>query len=275
MPLHYVLVGHFAKDILSNGEHTLGGTVFYSGIQAHRLGNRVTIISSKADDLALTSLPSDITCYIQPAPQSTTFENIYDVQGNRIQYLHDRANRLLPQDAPSLTIKPDILHLSPIIDEVSPDYASAYPESKVCITPQGWLRAVDVHKRVFPKMWEHAEQVLRGSYALVFSEEDMGYDEAKIIHYAKHCPFTVCTRGGKPASLYISGIQYDIEAIPTPIIDPTGAGDIFASAFFSHLVQTGNAHEAVRVGHIAASSSIQARGDVGILTYDQILARLR
>jgi len=80
--LHYVLVGHFAKDILPDGGYMLGGTAFYSGVQAHRLGNRVSIISSTGDDLVLDSLPNGITCYIQPAPQSTTFENIYDAQGN-------------------------------------------------------------------------------------------------------------------------------------------------------------------------------------------------
>ncbi len=270
MTLHYVLVGHFAKDILPDGGYTVGGTVFYSGIQAHRLGNRVTIISSKADDLALSSLPTDITCHILASPTSTTFENIYDAHGNRVQYVHDRATPLLPQNAPPLSIQPDILHLCPIIDEVSPDYASAYPNSKVCITPQGWLRAIDEQKRVFPKAWDFSEQVLRGSYALVFSEEDMGHDEAKVMYYAQQCRFTVCTRGAKPASLYIAGIRHDIDAIPTRMIDPTGAGDIFASAFFTHLVQTDNPQEAVTVGHIAASASIQARGDAGILTHDQI-----
>jgi sugar/nucleoside kinase (ribokinase family) len=52
---------------------------------------------------------------------------------------------------------------------------------------------------------------------------------------------------------------------PTPIIDPTGAGDIFAVAFFTYLAETNNPQLAVRAGHIAAASSIQAHGDGGIL----------
>lgn len=272
---HYVLVGHFAKDVLADGGHALGGTVFYSGVQAYRLGNRVSIISSCADDLSLDALPRPIQTYIHPAPHSTTFENVYDTQGKRTQYAHARALMLTPQTAPVLDTPPDILHLAPILDEVAPDYARAYPTSKVCITPQGWLRAMDATGRVYPKIWEHAETTLRGAYALVFSEEDMGYDEEKIEFYARLCPFTVCTRGGKPASLYISSVREEIEAIPTPIVDPTGAGDIFAAAFFTHLVETDNPREAVRVGHIAAASSIGARGDVGILWREDILDKLR
>jgi sugar/nucleoside kinase (ribokinase family) len=267
-------VGHFAKDILPDGGYMLGGTAFYSGVQAHRLGNRVSIISSTADDLPLDSLPDGITCYIQPAPQSTTFENIYDAHGHRTQYLHDKASLLSADTAPILPHNPDILHLCPIIDEVAPDYARAYPHSKVCITPQGWLRQVDEHHRVSPKAWDTAEKVLSGAYALVFSEEDMGYDEQKIAFYAKQCPFAVCTRGGNPASLFVDGEREDIPPFPTPIIDPTGAGDIFATAFFTRLIETGNPHEAVIFAHWGASSSIGARGIGGILTHEAILARM-
>jgi sugar/nucleoside kinase (ribokinase family) len=273
--LHTVLVGHFAKDILPDGGYMLGGTVFYSGVQSQKLGNRVTIISSKGDDLALDALPADIQVHIQASPKSTTFENIYDAQGHRTQYLHDKATPLSPDFAPMLAQKPDILHLCPIMDEVASDYARAYPDSKVCITPQGWLRQVNERGLVSPKAWDNPEKVLAGAYALVFSEEDMGYDEQKISTYAKQCPFVVCTRGGKPASLFYAGGREEITPFPTSIIDPTGAGDIFATAFFTRLIETGNPREAVIFAHLGASASIQARGVAGILSKEDIIARLK
>src|SRR5215468_5535364 len=112
--IHYVLVGHFAKDILADGRYTLGGTAFYSGTQAARLGVKVSVISSAGPDLDLSPVKKDMECHILPAPESTTFENIYDAEGNRTQHLHGRALFLTPAAAPKFEQQPSIIHLGPI-----------------------------------------------------------------------------------------------------------------------------------------------------------------
>ncbi len=47
--LEYLLIGHFAKDI-KNGKYDLGGSVFYSGLAAKKLGGKVKILTSFSKD---------------------------------------------------------------------------------------------------------------------------------------------------------------------------------------------------------------------------------
>jgi len=57
-------------------------------------------------------------------------------------------------------------------------------------------------------------------------------------------------------------------------VDPVGAGDIFAAAFFSRLQQTRDPWEAARFGTQLASVSVSRRGIEGIPTEDEVKAGL-
>lgn len=269
--IHYAVVGHFIKDIVPGG-HQLGGTVFYSGTQAVRLGAKVTIISSAGEDLKgdIAALDSGIKVHLKPAPESTSFENIYDKEGNRQQYTRGRALPLLPSEAPKLS--PALLHLGPLVSEVALDYDSAYPDAKLCITPQGWMRRVDKTGKVHPKALGSAKQLLSRAWAVVFSEEDVGYSKRKERHLASLCPITVCTRNVSAATLYFDGREYQVPTYPTQVVDPTGAGDVFAVAFFIRLYETNDPETAVRFAHAAAALSIAGAGVSSVADRAKILS---
>lgn len=269
--VHYVIVGTFTKDLVPNG-YVLGGTVFYSGVQGKRLGAEVSIISTAQPDIDLSALDAGIQVHLQESPESTIFKNVYDAQGNRIQYLSAKAAPLSPERVPQLVRPPDILHLGPLVDEVPLDYGRAFPNAKIGVTPQGWMRRIDDTGRVYPKLWDDAEKLLPYSWAVVFSEEDVGYDEKEIRRLAELCPITVCTRNISAASLFVSGKQYDVPVHPSKIVDPTGAGDIFAAAFFIWLYETNDPELAVRLAHIAAGTSIEGQGVKNVQTREQIEA---
>ena len=272
MTFHYVLAGTLTKDIIPGG-YTPGGTVFYSGVQAKRLGAEVSIISTAEAGIDLSALESGIKTYIQESPQSTTFENVYDALGNRIQYLTAQAKPLQTADAPSLEPPPDILHLGPLVDEVPLDYWKAYPQAKIAVTPQGWMRRVQaMNNRVLPRNFEEAEQLLPKAWAMVFSEEDVGYDEAEIKRLADLCPVTVCTRNLSAAALFVQGNRSEIPVHSSAIVDPTGAGDVFAAAFFVWLYETDDPVQAVTMAHIAAGESISGKGVSKVLTRSEIVA---
>lgn len=268
---HYVLAGTFTKDLTTDG-YILGGTVFYSGVQAKRLGAEVSIISTAQPDINLTALDEGVQVYLQSSPESTIFKNVYDAEGNRVQFLSGKANPLDPQKAPLLPTPPDILHLGPLVDEIPLNYISAYPGAKVGITPQGWMRRFGSNGRVYPTFWKEADQLLPQAWAVVFSEEDLGYDEKEIQRLADLCPITVCTRNFSAASLFVQGKRYEVPTHPATIVDPTGAGDVFAAAFFVWLHESGDPEAAVRFAHIAAGQSIEGVGVSKVLTRDDILA---
>jgi sugar/nucleoside kinase (ribokinase family) len=210
-------------------------------------------------------------CHIVPAPESTTFENIYDADGNRTQHLHGRAQFLTPAAAPKFKEPPSIVHLGPIMEEVSFDFATAYPGAMVCTTPQGWMRQVDSTGTVFPKRWDGANELLPQCQAVVFSEEDLGCDETEIQRTASLSPISVCTRNKKGATLFIKGQPTHIPSYKATVIDPTGAGDVFAAAFFIWLKETDDPVLAVKLAHIAAAQSIEGQGISHIRTRDEIL----
>jgi sugar/nucleoside kinase (ribokinase family) len=268
---HYVLVGTFTKDLTETG-YILGGTVFYGGVQAKRLGVEVSIISTAQPDINLSALDPGIQVHLQASPESTIFKNVYDAEGNRVQFLSGKANALQPQSAPTLASPPDILHLGPLVDEVPLNYASAFPGAKIGITPQGWMRRFGSNGRVYPTFWQEADQLLPQAWAVVFSEEDLGYDEKEIQRLADLCPIMVCTRNFSAASLFVNGKRYEVPTHPAQLVDPTGAGDVFAAAFFVWLHETDDPEAAVRFAHIAAGQSIEGVGVSKVLTREQVLA---
>jgi 1D-myo-inositol 3-kinase len=270
MSAHYVIVGTFTKDLVPDG-YVLGGTVFYSGVQGKRLGADVSIISTAQPDINLSALDEGIHVHIQPSPESTVFKNVYDAQGNRVQYLSAKADPLDPAHVPALIRPPDILHLGPLVDEVPLDYAKAFPGVKIGITPQGWMRRIDENGRVHPRFWDDAEKLLPDAWAVVFSEEDLGYDENEIKRLADLCPITVCTRNISAASLFVHGKRFDVPVHPSNIVDPTGAGDIFAASFFIWLYETGDPELAVRYAHIAAGLSISGQGVDSVKSREEIV----
>jgi len=268
---HYVLVGTLTKDALPDGGYILGGTVFYSGVQARRLAADVTVITTAEPDINLSAVEAGTVVHIQESPESTTFENIYDDEGNRIQNVRAKAQPLDPNKVPALRTPPDVLHLGPLVDEVPLDYHRAFPGAKLGITPQGWMRRIDENGRVHPRIWEEADQLLPQAWAVVFSEEDVGYDENEIQRLADLCPVTVCTRNISAATLFVNGKRSEVPVHPSKIVDPTGAGDVFAAAFFLWLHESGDPEKAVQFAHIAAGTSIEGVGVQNVPTREQVL----
>lgn len=258
--LRYHLWGSFTRDILAGGDSLLGGTVFYSAVQAHYLGAEVSVFASAAIDTDLTALPEGISVHLQASPHSMTFENIYDDDGNRIQYLRAKANPLDAALIPYDVATPDVLHIGPIFDETPVALLDDLPDTKIALTPQGYLRRREASGRVVMTEWQDAERMLGVAWATVFSEEDFAYDADKIAYYASLCPITVCTRNISAATLFVDGERSEIPTYPAQMIDPTGAGDVFAAAFFVYLHQTNDPYYAVDRAHFVAAKSIEGRG---------------
>jgi sugar/nucleoside kinase (ribokinase family) len=66
-----------------------------------------------------------------------------------------------------------------------------------------------------------------------------------------------------------------MDAFPEDEVDPTGAGDTFATAFLIRFHETGDPAEAARFGAAAASISVGGTGADAIATREEIVARMR
>lgn len=255
----YVIVGHVTRDLVPGG-FRVGGTATFAALAARALGYRVGILTSASTDLPLQKVLAGIEMQVIPAAQSTTFENIYH-GGKRLQYVRATAAALTPAHLPPAWRQAPIVHLGPLVQEVEPGLAQAFAaETLLGVTPQGWLRRWDADGLVRCTRWHTAPQVLARADAMVLSREDVGNDEAELRHYLELARLTAVTRSWQGASLFQQGVETTYPAFDIREVDPTGAGDVFAAAFFIRLYETRNPAEAARFANAAASFAIEGEG---------------
>ncbi len=255
--IDYLIIGHLAQDG-AGAASRLGGTAAYAGVTAAAMGRQVGLVTSTAPGLDLEPL-SDIDLANSPAPRPTSFENRYE-SGRRRQRLNSLANPLGFEDIPAAWQRSPLVHLAPIAGEVDPSLARRFPNSFVGITAQGWLREWDHEGIVYASSFEAIKDVLHSADAVVVSLEDLVGDRREAEAMAGHCRLLAITEGAKGATVFREG---EVRHIPAPAsneVDPTGAGDVFAAAFFIHLSLTGDPWLAARFANRIASASVAVEG---------------
>lgn len=266
-PVDYLIVGHVAVDMIPNGAQ-LGGTVSYSALTARALGLRVGIVTSSGADAPLQALDG-IQIVNIPAERSTTFENIKTESGRR-QTLHHRAAPIEFEHIPRVWRNAPIIHLAPIAREVESSLAEKLSGTFLGITPQGWMRAWGENGQVAAAAWENSEQALGHAGAVVISVEDVNRDLEKVEAMAHQTRILCLTEGEAGAVLYWNGDRRRFRPIQIQEVDATGAGDIFAAAFFIRLYNTRDPWEAARFATNLAARSVTRTGLNGIPTSQEI-----
>ncbi len=255
-PVDYLAVGHICADVMPGGL-VVGGTVAYAGRVAQVSGCQTAVLSSAAPDYAWEAVLPGVLVHSLPAPHTTTFEN-RDTPHGRQQTLHARAAVLKAEDVPTHWRNPTIVHLAPVADEVDMGLVRQFPHSLVGMTPQGWLRGWDENGRIFPRVWAEAASLLPLATAVIVSQEDLP-DQETLAQYREWANLLVMTQGAAGCLVFWQGESRHIPAPLVTEVETTGAGDIFAAAFFIRLQQTGgNVWEsAVFANQIAAQSVTQ------------------
>ncbi len=266
-PVDYLVLGHVTADLTPEGRR-LGGTAAYSALTARALGLRVGVVTAAADTALLDALDG-IPLIVSPSEQTTTFENSITPQGRK-QVLHQRATPLSFDLVPPAWRTAEILHLGPVAQEVPAEIPPSFSASLIGLTPQGWLRTWDENGHVWPCEWKAAETVLPQVGAVVLSREDVGNDEDQIEWMAHHVRLLAVTEGAAGCVLYWHGDRRRFRAPMVEEVDATGAGDIFAAAFFIRLYTTRDPWEAARFATQLAARSVTRRGLEGIPTAAEI-----
>lgn len=270
-PIDYLIIGNVTQDIIPQG-FSLGGTASYSSLTARALGLRVGVLTSCPPELQLPQLEG-IPIVRIPSEYATTFANLQSEHG-RVQYLYHQAAELDVSMIPDTWRHPAMVHLGPIAQEVNVRLARAFPESFVGVTPQGWMRTWDASGKVRYSDWLEARYVLEAASAAVISIEDVLGNETIVDEMVSSIRVLAVTEGVSGARLYWNGDMRYFRA-PTEIqVDPTGAGDIFATAFFYRLWYTNDPWEAARFATLIAAKSVTRKGLAGVPNEQEIKANL-
>ena len=266
-PIDYLVIGHVTQDVVKGG-FTLGGTVSYASLTAHALGKRVGIVTSSRLDVPLDDL-KDIQVVINESAQTSTFENI-PRPGGRIQIIHHQANRIDRKHIPEAWQNTPIVHLGPVANELDPSLAELFTSSFIGVTPQGFMRKWDDTGLISQCDWLEAGMILPRTSAAVLSIEDVRFNEKRIEDYVSLAHVLVVTEGAAGSRLYWNGDMRCFKPPKETEVDATGAGDIFATAFFIRYHQTRDAWEAARFATLLAANSVTRRGLKGIPTHSEV-----
>jgi 1D-myo-inositol 3-kinase len=273
MDPEFLVVGHVTKDLDRVGGYVIGGTATYSSLTAQRLGRPAAVVTSASDDLDIAARLPGIQFATKPAPESTTFENIY--QGDyRHQYVRGVASPLDAADVPLAWRRTPMVLLGPLVREMGVDMAHLFSGSLLGVTAQGWMRRWDDQGLVHAREWVEASEILPLADVLFFSYEDVDYDLERVREYAALAEMAVVTHNRLGAVVHCMAGSRWIPAYRANTVDPTGAGDVFAAAYLVALADSGDPYQAARFANCAAAIAIEGRGISTIPTRDQVDERL-
>jgi sugar/nucleoside kinase (ribokinase family) len=236
---------------------------------------------------------------------TTRFECVYDEQENREQRLLGACAPILPEDIPDLYLQAKKVALLPIFDELPYQTVArlATGKSLVCMDPQGYLRSVGQGKRACPepfdsaqdkrgrrvvqRAWVDKERFLEKVDVLATSLPELealaGTDDPRkaVRLLASYGPQIVLVtreggaRTGFSSFVYCEGRLHEVPAIsPLAFVDPGGAGDSSATAFFIEYERTGDPTWSALFASAAASFVMEGFGASNFGTRDQIMGRI-
>lgn len=298
--LDLIVVGNLAYDDIitpfDRRQRVFGGSVAYAALCAAKLGQKVGLVSKVGQDYDLSDLTPlvqadvDVSGVKQVDGATTRFECVYDEQENRQQRLLDACAPILPEDIPDHHLQAKKVALLPIFDELPYQTVArlAAGERPVCMDPQGYLRSVGQEKRVVPRAWGDRERFLAQVDVLASSVPELealaGTEdpEEAVRFLAGYGPqIALVTREGGARTgfssfVYCEGQLHEIPAIPPrAFVDPGGAGDSSAIAFFVEYERTGDAPWSALFASAAASFVIEGFGASNFGTREQITERIR
>jgi sugar/nucleoside kinase (ribokinase family) len=267
-----VAIGHVTFDETPSGVRP-GGSAYYAALTARRLGLSIGLLTSAAPDYPLDVFPEGIEVTTVSSPQTTRYR-LGQSGGARTLTLLSRASDIETEHLAAAWRGAPLALLCPVAGEVDPALAGAFEDAAVAVLPQGWMRKRGRGGLMGAQPWEDAADVLPRTQLLVLSEEDLPGGDADALGWLQQVPLGAITRGKRGATLFVNGDPYHVEADAAREIDPTGAGDVFATTLLVQYQRGGDPWEAAAAAACAAAASVEGEGAASILDRADLDVRL-
>jgi len=290
-----VVIAHFSLDIImQSGERKplrIGGPPLYGSISAKRLGGEnVGIISKVGEDfkddhfLFISSNGIDISGIKRCSGPTTRFMLKYEGE-ERNEFLMAECERIEIQDIPSKSLQSQAFVISPILpgSEVSFEtlkYIAEEGKGGIYLDPSGYIRSIvpDGSGKIRLSKWKDMNDYLQYVDVLKVSKSEMkvlsGEDDLKLASKkieALGVKIIVVTEGSKGSYIQHEGNFSHIPSISSSkVIDVTGAGDVYLSAFALEFSKTNDTIKSGVFATAAVSSKIQGPGVSALKTRTEI-----
>lgn len=269
----YLVIGHITADLQPDGSVVLGGTALYSALTAARLGARVAVLTRGAfgREVAGMQVPDldlitdeGIQVVVQESDVPSTFTNVYHVD-RRVQTLPHWAGEIDLRGLPPHWRNAKVVHLGPIADEIDKRQCTGLTTEFLGVTPQGWMR--DWPRGTGGKV-SHIPLRLPGELlgqidSAIVSIEEIAYAR-DVIERVGQRRLGVITQGPDGARIIAGGEKFELPGFRVPVKDLTGAGDVFAAAFF--MKASDRTVSAEKAGMFANAVAALSLADVGAQT---------
>jgi sugar/nucleoside kinase (ribokinase family) len=252
-----------------------GGSVSYASLAAQRLGWEAAMATAAGPEFDPARDLPGIDVFVSRGRATTRFVNEYSEDGTRQQFLSSRAAPVDLAVVPAAWHEPDVLLLGPVAGEMPKGAALAFQAEVVGAIAQGWLRQFLPDGAVRPGPWDDPGGDLEGVHVLFLSQHDTEDALAAARSLLARVPIVVLTRGWRGSLVLTREATLDVPTLPRPEVDPTGAGDVFATAFLLRYHESGDVADAAAFGACAASFVVEGLGASRLGDRDEIAQRLR
>lgn len=293
--MNLIVVGSITEDIIihpsKDKKRFIGGVPIYAASTAKALGEKIGIVSKVGTDFhiknlsIINSFEQDLNGFAISGNTSTRFENKYTASGKRTQRILSTSEKITFKDIPQIYYSVPCIHLGPVFDEINPELITEVRNSFgfVSLDGQGFTRSSDSkNQKVILEPWLDYEEHLPKLDVLKVDDIELkgitGVPRLKsAIELALETgiPLLVITMAHKGAIIYDNKRRMEIPAVPTKVVDETGAGDTFITAFLLEYLKSKDSYFSALMAATAASFKIATSGPIPTYTRDVVLSSLK
>lgn len=281
--MRFLVIGNLTKDVIRTKKEEridFGGASSYCSIAAKKLGCETHILTRGNHELDgwIKNLENiGIRVELQESDNLTCFVNDY-MLGERKQFVYRDAGKIDFKDFE----KVDVIHLGPVFNEITLDcIKEARKNSKiVSLDVQGFVRSLR-NKEVIKKFWDEKEDFLKyvdlvkiSGYEIDSVSKKKNYEDVfdELISFGvKVVELTL----GEKGSIIASEEIHRIPVYETTLVDKTGSGDVFATAFAIRYFETKDTKESGLFASATASFVVEDFGAKNITNRERVEERVK
>jgi len=279
--MKFLVIGNLTKDLIRTKEDektTFGGSSSYCSITAKRLGCQSFVLSrgnEKFNDWINILKNEGIKVELQESKKITSFVNDYTEFG-RVQKVLSDAGKIKFKNIKKM----DVIHIGPVFNEITLECVKKARKNckLLSLDVQGFVRK-SVKGKVEKKFWKERKKFLKYVDLLKVSADEIISVSDKI-NYEDVCRELVGLgvkvvelTFGERGSIVFGEKLHNIPVYKTNLVDKTGSGDVYTTAFAIKYFETENELDSGLFASAAASFVVEDFGTNNIVERNNVEKR--